>query len=307
MNVIHAANELQTAGRKVCVAIGFFDGVHLGHQQIIRQTIADARQHEGIAVVVTFDQHPNVIVAPARVPPLIYPLTKKLRVIESLGVDALLLVHFDKEFSEKSAEEFIRELVDGFGRIQSICVGGNFKFGHKREGSVAVLKIFGDKFNFTVHGMAAVALDGQPVSSTRIRDAIRAGDLDAASQMLGRAYSLAGKVIEGDKLGQKLGFPTANLDATGLVLPPPGVYAIHANVDGKTFRSVLNIGYRPTLREPNPTLHVEAHLLDFNGGLYGRELEITFVEKLRDEKKFPSVEELKQQIARDVSEAKRRF
>ena len=307
MKLIHAANELQPAGRKVCEAIGFFDGVHLGHQQIIRQTIVDARQHEGISVVVTFDQHPNTVVAPGRIPPLIYSLPKKLRVIESLGVDALLLIHFDKAFSEKTAEQFIRELVDGFDRIQSICVGSNFKFGHKREGNVALLKIFGDKFNFTVHGMAAVALDGQPVSSTRIRDAIRAGDLDAASQMLGRAYSLSGKVIEGDKLGHKLGFPTANLDATGLVLPPSGVYAIHANVDGKTFRSVLNIGYRPTLREPNPTLHVEAHLLDFNGDLYGKEMEITFVEKLRDEQKFSSMEELKKQITSDVAKAKRKF
>lgn len=307
MKVIHAANELQSGGRKVCMAIGFFDGVHLGHQQIIRQTIADARQHEAIAVVVTFHQHPNAVVAPSRVPPLIYSQPKKLRVIKSLGVDALLLIHFDKSFSEKTAEQFIRELVDGFGRVQSICVGSNFKFGHKREGNVALLKTFSDKFNFTVHGMSAVALDGQPVSSTRIRDAIRTGDLDAASQMLGRAYSLAGKVIEGDKLGQKLGFPTANLDATGLVLPPSGVYAIHANMDGKTFHSVLNVGYRPTLREPNPTLHVEAHLLDFNGDLYGKEMEITFVERLRDEKMFLSVEELKQQIARDVAEAKRRF
>ena len=307
MKLIHAANELQPAGRKVCEAIGFFDGVHLGHQQIIRQTIVDARQHEGISVVVTFDQHPNTVVAPGRIPPLIYSLPKKLRVIESLGVDALLLIHFDKAFSEKTAEQFIRELVDGFDRIRSICVGSNFKFGHKREGNVSLLKKLGEQFNFTVHGMAAVALDGQPVSSTRIRDAIRAGDLDAASQMLGRAYSLSGKVIEGDKLGHKLGFPTANLDATGLVLPPSGVYAIHANVDGKTFRSVLNIGYRPTLREPNPTLHVEAHLLDFNGDLYGKEMEITFVEKLRDEQKFSSMEELKKQITSDVAKAKRKF
>ncbi len=307
MKIIHGANELQAAGRKVCVAIGFFDGVHLGHQQIIRQTIADARQHEAIAVVVTFDQHPSTIVAPSRVPPLIYSQPKKLRVIESLGADTLWLIHFDKAFSEKTPEQFIRGLANDFGNVQSICVGSNFKFGHKREGNVAALKTFGGQFNFAVHGMAAVALDGQPVSSTRIRDAIRTGDLDAAGQMLGRTYSLAGRVIEGDKLGHKLGFPTANLDTTGLVLPPSGVYVARASVDGKNFRSALNIGVRPTLHEPNPTLHVEAHLLDFSGTLYGKEMEITFVDKLRDEKKFSSVEELKKQIASDVAEAKKRF
>jgi riboflavin kinase / FMN adenylyltransferase len=307
VKIIRAANELQAAGRKVCVAIGFFDGVHLGHQQIIRQTIADARQHEALAVVVTFDQHPNVVVAPQRVPPMIYPLEKKLSVIDLLGADALWLIHFDKAFSELSAEQFIRELVEGLGRIQSVCVGSNFKFGHKREGNVTLLKTFGEKFNFIVHGMAAVALDGKPVSSTRIREAIRTGDLDAASQMLGRAYSLAGKIIEGDKLGHKLGFPTANLDIAGLVLPPTGVYACHATFDGKTFRAAVNIGYRPTLKESNPTLHVEAHLLDFNGDLYDKEMEITFVEKLRDEKKFSSLEELKKQIAADVAEAKKIF
>jgi riboflavin kinase / FMN adenylyltransferase len=155
--------------------------------------------------------------------------------------------------------------------------------------------------------MAAVSLDGEPVSSTRIREAIRAGDLDAASQMLGRAYSIAGPVIEGDKLGHKLGFPTANIDPAGLALPPGGVYAIHAIVSGKTHRAVLNLGTRPTLGNPNPILRVEAHLLDFNGELYGKELEIVFAEKLRDEIKFPSVDELKAQIARDIERAKTLF
>ena len=307
MKLLHAANELQPAGRKVCVAIGFFDGVHLGHQQIIRQTIADARQHEALALVVTFDRHPNTVVAPSRVPPLIYSLPKRLRTIESLGADALLLIRFDKQFSEKIAEQFIQELARDLGHVQSLCVGSNFKFGHKRGGDVVLLKKFGGQFNFTVHGMSAVALDGQPVSSTRIRDAIRAGNLDAASQMLGRTYSLVGNVIEGDKLGHKLGFPTANLNVTGLVLPPMGVYASHANIEGKTLRAAVNIGCRPTLKVTSPQLHVEAHLLDFDGNLYGKEMEITFVEKLRDEKKFPSVEELKKQIASDVAEARKRF
>jgi riboflavin kinase/FMN adenylyltransferase len=304
MRLIHTANELNPGSRKVCLAIGFFDGVHLGHQQIIRQTITDSRQHGALALVITFDQHPNSVVAPGRVPPLIYSLPQKLRAIESLGPEALLLIHFDKAFSEKTGEAFIRELAGAWSGIQSICVGANFVFGHKRGGNVDLLKTLGAELKFIVHGMAAVSLDRKPVSSTRIREAIRAGELDLASQMLGRAYSIAAPVVAGDQLGRQLGYPTANLDATGLALPPNGVYAVHALARGKTHRAVLNIGTRPTLENPNPTVRVEAHLLDFNDELYGEELEIVFAEKLREEQKFPSIDELKAQIARDIERAK---
>jgi riboflavin kinase/FMN adenylyltransferase len=307
VNLIHTATELNAGSRKVCLAIGFFDGVHLGHQQIIRQTMTDARQHGALALVITFDQHPNSVVAPARVPPLIYSLPQKLRAIESLGPEALLLIHFDKAFSQKSGEAFIRELAAAWRGIQSICVGANFVFGHKRGGNVELLKQLGTELKFVVHGMSAVSLDRKPVSSTRIREAIRAGELDLASQMLGRAYSIAAPVVEGDKLGRQLGFPTANLNATGLALPPSGVYTAHVLVRGKTHQAVLNIGTRPTLENPNPTVRVEAHLLDFTGELYGEELEIVFAEKLRDERKFPSLDELKAQIARDIDQARAIF
>jgi len=307
MNIIHAASELSPRDRKVCVAIGMFDGVHLGHQQIIRQTIAAARQHEGIALVITFDRHPNAVVAPQRVPDLIQPLQQKLRVIESLGTDALLLIHFDRAFSEQSGDAFIRNLVRDLGQVHSLSVGAAFAFGHKRSGNVALLKKLGEELKFTVHGVAAVSLDGQPVSSTRIREAIRAGRLDAASQMLGRAYSLAGRVVQGDGVGHELGFPTANLDVPGLVLPPNGVYAAHAQVGNAAHRAVLNIGHRPTLRRPTPQLTLEAHLLDFSGNLHGKEIEITFLSRLRDEKKFPSAAKLKEQIARDIAEARKQF
>ncbi|MCX6894361.1 MAG: bifunctional riboflavin kinase/FAD synthetase [Verrucomicrobia bacterium] len=306
MKVIRAATEL-AAGRKVCLAIGVFDGVHLGHQQIIRQTVADARQHEAAALVVTFDRHPATIVAPHRVPPMIYSLPQKLRTIESLGPDALLLIHFNEAFSQQTGEVFIRQLAADLGQLQSICVGADFTFGHKRSGDVKLLQRLGAELKFTVHGMAAVALDGQPVSSTRIREAVRTGDLDAASQMLGRAYSIAGQVVHGDQLGNKLGFPTANLDTAGLLLPPGGVYAAHVDFGGKNYRAVLNIGHRPTLKSPAPALRVEVHLLDFAGDLYGQELEITFASRLRDEQKFASLEELKAQIARDIAAARSHF
>lgn len=304
MDVIKHAAELQPGTRKVCVAIGVFDGVHLGHQQVIRQTIADAQQHEGIAVAITFDRHPSTVVAPEKTPPLIYRNSKKLRVVESLGIDTTLMIEFTREFSQMSAEEFIRQLVRDFKNVHSICVGSNFTFGYKRQGNVALLKKLGEELQFLVHGLAAVSLDGDRVSSTRIREAIRSGNLDAASQMLGRAYSVAGTIMEGDKVGRKLGFPTANLDAEGLVLPPTGVYAIHCELDGQLHRAVLNIGYRPTMKSTGGELRVEAHLLDFSGDLYGRAMEITFVEKLRDEQKFPSVDVLKQQIAKDIELAR---
>jgi len=306
MHIIRDARELQAGPKKVCLAIGFFDGVHLGHQQIIRQTVADAESHEALAVVITFDRHPNTVVAPQRVPPLIYSLDQKLRAIDNTGADTTLLIHFDEVFSRQTGEEFVEWLHRSFGHIVSICVGSTFTFGHKRGGNVALLQRLGAELDFSVHGLAAVALDKEVVSSTRIRDAIRAGELDLASQMLGRPYALAGQVIKGDQLGQKLGFPTANLECGGRALPPSGVYAAHALVSGKIYRTVVNIGYRPTVAATSQ-LRVEAHLLQFSGELYGTELELMFVEKLRDEQKFPSVEALKKQIATDIARANQLF
>ena len=307
MRLVHTVAELEPGPPKACLSLGFFDGVHLGHQQIIRQTIADARQHEALALVITFDRHPNSVVAPDREPPLIYSLPQKLRQIELLGVEALLLLHFDKAFSLQSGEEFVRALSRDLGKIRSICVGVNFSFGHKRSGNVELLRRLGAELSFTVHGMAAVSLDGKTVSSTRIREAIVAGQLDHASQMLGRAYSLSGEVVRGDGLGRQLGFPTVNIDTTSLVLPPKGVYAVRAELSDGSHRAVLNIGVRPTLQNPKPQLRVEAHLLDFSGDLYGKMPEFVFVDKLRNECKFNSMQELKAQIAKDIVEARKRF
>ena len=301
MKLIHAANELQPGRRKVSLAIGVFDGVHLGHQQIIRQTLADARQHDAVALVITFDQHPNAVVAPDRVPPQIFARPQKLRAIESLGVDALLEIPFDKNFSETSGEIFIRELARDLGKIHSVCVGADFVFGHRRSGNVELLKTLGAELHFQVHGLAAVSLDGQVVSSTRIREMIRVGNFDAASQMLGRPYAICGRVVAGDRIGQQLGFPTANLDAANLILPPHGVYSAATKLHGQRYRVALNIGLRPTLAAAKPQLRVEAHLLDFSGSLYGTELELELGVKLRDEKRFSSPAELREQIVRDVA------
>lgn len=307
MQLIRQAAGLKTNGRKVCLAIGVFDGVHLGHQQIIRQTLADARQHDGLALVVTFDRHPNAIVAPEHEPPLIYPLSQKIRTIETLGTDALLLIEFNRAFSEQSGETFVRRLASGAGSIQSICVGADFVFGHKRSGNVTLLRQLGAELGFHVHGMSALSLDGTVVSSTRIRAAIQTADFDAASQMLGRPYAISGKVTAGDQLGRKLGFPTANLDVAGLALPADGVYAACATVGGVNHRAVLNIGIRPTVETGRNERRFELHLLNFDGDLYGAELEVEFFAKLRDEVKFPSLDALKAQIALDIEAAAKCF
>ena len=354
MQLIRQATDLQTNGHKVCLAIGVFDGVHLGHQQIIRQTIADARQHDGLALVVTFDRHPSTIVAPEHAPPLIYPLPQKLRAIESLGADATLLIEFNRAFSEQTGETFVRKLANDLGsrrreeadfpesphtnsassprRLQSICVGADFVFGHKRSGTVALLRQLGAELGFIVHGMAAVSLDNEVVSSTRIRAAIQSGNFDAASQMLGRQYAISGGVMTGDQLGHKLGFPTANLDVAGMVLPPDGVYAARVAVNHSgtgvspvssssfsavteshgrdaraTHHAALNIGTRPTVQTGKGERRFEVHLLDFTGDLYGKELEVEFVAKLRDEMKFASLDALKAQIAADIAAAAKCF
>lgn len=285
----------------VCVALGFFDGVHLGHQQVIRQMLAEARQHDSLGVVITFDQHPNTVVAPQRVPPLLQTLSQKLRSLGALGPDAIWLMRFDRALSRLSPEQFVQQLREGLPRLRSVYVGANFRFGHRRAGDVALLQALGQRFGFAVHGLSVLALDGSVISSTRIRQAIATGRLEAAAQMLGRPYALAGRVVRGDGLGRQLGFPTANLDTTGLVLPPRGVYAARCEVEQQAYRAVLNIGTRPTITPHAQTWRVEVHLLDFTGELYDREIEVVVLDKLREEQRFPSLEALRQQIEADVA------
>jgi riboflavin kinase/FMN adenylyltransferase len=307
MRVIRRACELDPEGRRICVAIGVFDGVHLGHQQVIHQTLAEARQHQGLAVVVTFDRHPHAVVCPEQAPAMIYPLSKKLQVLESFGLDATLLLRFDQALSHVPAESFIRELAQAWGMLFSISVGTHFNFGYRRAGNLALLRQLGQAFHFSVHGLTAVSLGGRAISSTRIRETIGHGRLELVNQMLGRSYTLAGRVVAGDRLGRTLGFPTANLDATGLILPPSGVYAVQAVIREQRHPAVLNIGYRPTLQRSEPQLRVEAHLLDFDGDLYDQPMEILFLSKIRSESRFPSREALSAQIARDIAAARAVF
>jgi len=304
MRVISQPTELNAGERLVCAAAGVFDGVHLGHQAVIRQALDDARQAGGVAVAITFDCHPQSVVAPPRAPLLIQPLARRLAGLEALGVQVALVYHFDLAFSRQTAETFIRHLVQGFGRLHGLSVSRKFRFGYQRQGNVTLLKQYGKQFGFAVREAKVVIFAGEPISSTRIRAAIQAGRLQEASLMLGWPYAIAARIVPGDKLGQQLGFPTANLDIRGLILPPNGVYAARVRLAGAEHLAVLNIGCRPTVAKATDEKRLEVHLLDWSGNLYGTELEVAFAAKLREEMAFASLAELQQQIARDVAQAK---
>jgi len=300
MIVLTDPATLPPGDRPVSLAIGVFDGIHLGHQQIILQTVHDARANHTRPLVITFDRHPNAIVAPDRTPPRLANRNQKLRAIAALGIHATIEIPFTPEFSRQTGEAFIRSLARDLGPLRSISVGADFVFGHRRGGNVTLLQKLGAELGFHVHGLAAVLQDGRPVSSTRIREAVRTADLPQAARLLGHPFTLAGPVIHGDHLGRQLGFPTANLAVNELALPPNGVYSARARLGDKTHRAALNIGLRPTLTNPQPELRLEAHLLDFQGDIYGQELELEPLLRLRPEQRFNSLAELRDQISRDI-------
>ena len=306
MKQLSQANDLNN-NRKVCLAIGMFDGVHLGHQKVLQNAINAASQSNAISVAVTFDQHPASIISPKNAPSLIQTQAQRNRSIELLGVDAILIIKFNEAFSRKTGKSFIQELAQGFGSIHSISVGNDFMFGHNRDGNFQLLQKLSQELNFLTYGLQPVKLNGQIVSSTRIRSALINGKIDDAKQMLGRKFSIEGPVVKGDGKGRKIGFPTANIDTKNLILPPNGVYASYTKFNGKTHKSLLNIGVRPTIIKPNPSIQVEAHILKFNENIYDQVIDIELIEKLRNEMKFESIEELKKQISCDIENAKSFF
>jgi riboflavin kinase/FMN adenylyltransferase len=258
-----------------------------------------------LAVVATFDRHPDAVVAPDRAPPAISTPAQQERALAGLDADALWRIRFDAGFRQLSGEQFVRDLVRGFGRVTAICVGSGFRFGHRRQGNVALLEHLGGELGFATEAVEPLRIEGQVVSSTLLRALIREGDLAAARRFLGRPYALAGTVVHGDQLGRQLGFPTANLDVAGLVLPPPGVYAARVHGPDGPAPAVMNLGHRPTLDPATPLLRLEVHLLDGAPDLYGRELEVAPVARLRDETRFGSLAALQAQIAQDVQAARR--
>lgn len=281
-----------------------FDGVHLGHQHVIRQALIDARATGAKSVVATFDPHPLAVVRPDKAPRLLQPLAQRIRDIGRLGADAVLVLRFDAEFSRQTGEQFVRALASGFGSLRSFTVGQGFHFGHGRSGNVPLLRTLGRELGFTINAMAPIQIGPEAVSSTRVRTALREGRFAHVAELLGRPYSLSGNVISGDRVGRTLGFPTANIPVEGLELPPPGVYAARVRHAGAEYGGALNLGMRPTLGSPEPQLRFEVHLIDFDGDLYGAELEVEFVKQLRAERKFAGLDALKAQIARDVAAAR---
>ena len=288
---------------QVVAAVGFFDGLHLAHQEIIRVCRDRAQQRGGLSVVFTFQNHPAAVLAPDRCPTLITPYALKRAGLERLGVDTLVAVPFDLAFSRITAEAFIRDILAGLLHAREIVVGFNFHFGHARQGTPerleqAVPECFEHVWIIPPH-----VQDDQPVSSTRIRKEILQGRLDWVAQGLGRDFQIAGDVIRGDERGRSFGFPTANLDVHHQVLPPHGVYGVRVcigSLDGEPHWGVMNVGVLPTFGEkPVPT--VEIHLLDFHGDLYGQWLIADVLHLLRPERKFDGVQELTEQIHNDIA------
>jgi riboflavin kinase/FMN adenylyltransferase len=287
------------SGEPSAVTIGFFDGVHRGHQEVFRRTVEVARASGLSAVAVTFDRHPREIYAPGTEPLLLTTLDRKASLIGQLGLDTLVVLEFTEEFSRWSPEEFVdRVLVDDLG-AGHVVVGSNFTFGHKAAGTLRTLVDLGAARGFSPEGMPLLAVDGRPVSSSSIREALLSGDLAWPIEALGRRFVVDGRVVRGAGRGVGLGWPTANLQVPGrMLIPGQGIYAGTATVDGAMFPAAISVGTNPTFGvEP---LHVEAFLLDFDDDVLGTEMAVEFWERLRDEERFDSPEQLSRQIEDDV-------
>jgi riboflavin kinase/FMN adenylyltransferase len=311
-DVADGATRESVAADPCVLVIGNFDGVHKGHQAVLHQAVDEARGANLAACALTFHPHPAEIVG-AGAPPLLTSMRDRAVLMESLGVERVYVRRFDRAFAAWSPERFAVELVAGTLAARAVVVGQDFRFGAKRAGDLEQLRALGREHGFAVR-VAGVASDASgPYSSTRVRDALAAGDLRAASAVLGRPHSLSGAVVHGDARGRTLGFPTANLANIVEMLPADGIYAVTVErrddegavvpLDGTTrpVHGVMSIGVRPTIGTSHRT--VEAHLLGFAGDLYGANLRVALIARLRDEKKFASLDELKAQIARDAVEA----
>jgi riboflavin kinase/FMN adenylyltransferase len=305
MDIFRGHNALPRALRNPVVAIGNFDGVHRGHASIFAQARRLAQGLDGEAVVLTFDPHPAKVLAPAFAPPLITPLARKLELIAATGVAATVVEPFDRALAGHSPAEFLDEvLVNGLG-AKHVIVGYDFTFGHKRSGNVQLLAELGPARGFGVTVVAPVSADGIVCSSTKVREFVLEGRVDGARLLLGRDVEVEGEVVRGDGRGKKIGVPTANLKLETELVPKNGVYAGwgERREDGQRWIAAINIGTNPTFVADHPVT-VEAHLIDCDAELYGQTLRVGFVERLRAEERFPSLDALLAQIARDVEQTR---
>jgi riboflavin kinase/FMN adenylyltransferase len=304
VTILENIEELSSLHGPIFLAIGVFDGVHLGHRAVIERALSDARNCHGTAVVVTFDPHPARVLRPGQAPRLLTSTPHKIRLLRQLGVPHLLVIKFDAAFAATTAEDFIQSLHRACSKLREICVGHQWSFGHARQGNLKLLEQLGNKLGFHEVGVQAVEIDGAIASSTLVRSAVEKGDLETAARFLGRPFSILGSVVHGDHVGKKLGFPTANLAAHNEQFPPDGVYAVQALLRGERLGGIVNIGVRPTFHPETAARILELHLLDFSDDVYGEEIEVIFQKFLRPEIKFGGGDELRAQIVQDITAAR---
>ena len=312
MRHIPGSAALKEPLQRPIVTIGNFDGIHLGHRAILETVVDRARVLDGEAVVYTFDPHPRKVIRSGNAPALLTTLEQKLELLEAAGVDVVIVEPFTEAFARTGADVFIRMIHEQIQPLE-VYVGYDFHFGRDRGGSMRMLTEMGPRLGFAVTIIPEVTMGDGDVNSTRIRTLISEGSLELAARMLGRSFAIRGRVVSGDARGRSIGFPTANLDPESEMLPATGVYTGRLRLldsgeprAGEILPVVINVGRRPTFDGPE-NLVAEAHVIDWSGDLYGRRVELSFDVRLREERRFPGVEELRAQIARDVEEGRRRL
>ena len=304
MRIVRELDSAPPDVRPSAVALGTFDGVHLGHRAILGTALRRAREVGVEAVACTFDPHPIEVLQPDRAPRPITPFDERLALIGETGVDAVVVLAFTRALAAVEPEAFVKDVLLDRLHAREIVVGYNHRFGRGARGDARLLEDLAGRLGFRAHVVPPMTVDGVAVSSTEIRAALHRGDVRSAARGLGRPYAIAGRVTTGAGRGRTLGFPTANIAPDRPLLVARGVYRGGVTVDAGQHAAVVNVGVRPTFGED--TLAVEAHLLDFAGDLYGREVRLDFLDRLRDEMRFPSVEELKAQVSRDIAAARSR-
>ena len=305
MRLFHGTDNADIA-RPTVLTLGVFDGLHLGHQLIMKTVVERAKAAGAVPTVITFEPHPRAVLHPESAPPLLQTFDQKIEALGVLGIEQTIVIHFDKAFSEIRAQDFLREVIADRLHAKAVYLGRGFAFGHNREGGIELLRRVSERLGFFADEVPEVRLRGRRIGSTRIRELLQQGHVNLARRMLGRPYGVEGQVVRGDARGASLGFPTANLHPQNRVIPRGGVYVTATLIEGQWRRSVTNIGTRPTFADAKGP-SVETYVMNWSGDLYGDVLRVRFLHRLRDEKKFGSIEELKAQIDRDVARAERFF
>lgn len=307
MQIIPFNSVLAHNSKGVCAALGVFDGVHLGHQSVIAQVLKDARQMGALPLVITFDRHPISVLNPAKAPQMIYPLEAKLSLLEQLGIEKVMLIPFNEKIASLSAPDFFKIISTNLFPLLSISMGTGFVFARNRTGNIKKLREMAVETGTIVQEVPSVCIHEEKISSSQIRIEISRGNFEKASQMLGRPYSIISNVVVGDQIGRTIGYPTANLSVLDRAIPPTGVYAVTVLIGERQFQGCLNIGLRPTLGCSDPKPRVEVCILDFNEDIYGKTIEVIPLKRLRDEKKYSSLDALRLQIAQDIKQAQSVF